>query len=142
MAGERPARPCPATHEPRLRRPTLSDANVDWRSPAEQVYDIVRAFTRPFGGARSAFGGRRWRIWRTALSPGLRAGGVPGQVLGPLVSPSEGACGQLVACGVGAIAILEVESEDGTVLHGRALGEQKWDDLLWQTPGSPGAPGA
>src|SRR5213078_2129489 len=55
----------------------------------------------------------------------------PGTCLGPVVSPADDACGQLVACGQGAVMLLEVESEYGRVLRGRALGEADWPGRTW-----------
>ena len=48
-----------------------------------------------------------------------------------MVSPVNEACGQLVACGRGAVILLEVEAEDGSVLRGRALSEQPWTGRQW-----------
>jgi hypothetical protein len=50
----------------------------------------------------------------------------PGEVLGAVVSPTERACGQLVACGRGAIVLLEVARADGVVIRGRALSDLDW----------------
>ena len=50
----------------------------------------------------------------------------PGEVLGAVVSPTEQACGQLVACGRGAIVLLEIARADGAILRGRALSDLDW----------------
>jgi hypothetical protein len=42
------------------------------------------------------------------------------------MSPAQSACGQLVACGSGAVIVLEVEDESGTRLRGQQLSEQPW----------------
>jgi hypothetical protein len=59
------------------------------------------------------------------------ANGPAGQVIGPVVSPVEDACGQAVWCGQGAITLLEIEGQDGRVLKGRALSDQRWTGSTW-----------
>jgi methionyl-tRNA formyltransferase len=126
MAGDRPGCQQPPATEPVLPRRRPADGVIDWSRPAVAVYDFIRALTRPYPGAFSTLDGRRWFIWRAALLPAITAGALPGTVLGPIVSPAYAACGQVVACGEGAIIVLEVEGDDGTVLAGRALSEQHW----------------
>lgn len=132
LCGERPGRPQPPTREPVLRRRRPADGRIDWARPGSAIYDFVRALTRPYPGAFSSIGGRRWRIWRAALPPEpLRATAPPGEVLGPVVSPELDACGQVVACGEGAVILLELEGDDGTVLRGHALTEMPWAGKRW-----------
>jgi methionyl-tRNA formyltransferase len=127
LHGERPGRPQPRGTESVLPRRRPADGRIDWDAPARAVYDFVRALARPYPGAFSDLDGRQWRIWDAALVDlGLVSNAVPGQVLGAVASPSPSACGQLVACGTGAVILLEVEDETGTVLHGRALSSQRW----------------
>ena len=52
-------------------------------------------------------------------------------MIGPVVSPSADACGQLVACGEGAVVLLEVEDPEGNMIRGRALAELPWTGLRW-----------
>jgi methionyl-tRNA formyltransferase len=127
LAGERPGRPQGATNAPPLpgRRP--DDGLVDWSRPSAEVYNFVRAITRPYPGAFSYHGPDRFTIWQCALLPAgapLRA--AAGEVLGPVVSPNSRACGQLVACGTGAIVLLELQDDAGTIIRGRALSELSW----------------
>ena len=130
LRGEHPGRAQPAGADPPLpgRRP--EDGRIDWSRPSQQVYDLVRAVTRPYPGAFSALGGRRWLIWRCALLPGSRRGARPGTVVGPLLSPSPGACGQVVQCGRGQVALLEVEAE-GETMYGPWLSDQPWTGRRW-----------
>jgi len=71
------------------------------------------------------------KVWQAALPPLGDTVAEPGTCLGPVVSPEDNACGQLVACGQGAVVILEVEGEDGRVLRGRALSEAPWRGRTW-----------
>ncbi len=131
LAGERPGQAMPADGStlPR-RRP--ADGAVDWAQSPQAVYDFVRAQTRPFPGAYSWMDGTRWKLWQMALPRDFGDPPLPGTVLGPVVSPIEDACGQLVACADGAVVVLEVEDDRGQVLRGRALSEQAWTGRRWQ----------
>jgi len=48
-----------------------------------------------------------------------------------VISPDESACGQVVACRSGAVTLLQVEADDGTLLRGRQLAEQDWAGKSW-----------
>ncbi len=78
------------------------DAEVDWRRPARQVHDHVRALS-PYPGAWTEWNGETLKILRTQLVDGA-AGGAPG-----IVSVDDGRL--VVACGVGAVEVLEVQRE-------------------------------
>jgi methionyl-tRNA formyltransferase len=137
LDGERPGTPQPAdTSEAPLPRRRPVDGLLDWRGTSNRVYDFVRALTRPYPGAFGHLEGERWTLWRAALPP-LDAIPIaePGTCLGPVVSPSEEACGQLVACGQGAVTLLEVQAENGRVLKGRELGEAAWRGRTWGNGG-------
>jgi len=54
-------------------------------------------------------------------------------VLGPVRSPAPSACGQLVACGSGAVILLDVQDDAGTTLRGQALSEQQWTGKRFET---------
>jgi methionyl-tRNA formyltransferase len=127
MAGERPGRPQERGDEPILRRRRPADGRITWDSAAAMVYDFVRALTRPYPGAFSSLDGKQWWVWEAAVLPeGAAVTGAAGEVLGPVISPAQSACGQLVACGSGALILLEVEDAAGTRLRGQALSEQPW----------------
>lgn len=131
-AGETVGTRQPHGTEPVLPRRRPEDGLVDWGRPGRAVYDFVRALTRPYPGAFGYLDGRRWTVWQSALLPlAAPVGARPGEVLGPVVSPAPGACGQVVACGSGAVVLLEVQSEAGDVLVGRHLSEQRWTGLVF-----------
>lgn len=133
LAGERPGRPQERGTEPVLPRRRPADGRITWDCPAEQVYDFIRALTRPYPGAFSALDGKQWWIWEAALLPNRGSMGEPGEVLGPVPSPVESACGQLVACGSGAVILLDVEDDAGTWLRGQMLSEQQWTGKRFET---------
>ena len=134
MAGERPGRPQERSAEPVLCRRRPADGRINWDCPAAVVYDFVRALTRPYPGAFSTLDGRQWWIWDAALPPdrGPIPDSEPGEVLGPVISPVQSACGQLVACGSGAVILLELEDAAGNRLRGRALSDQLWTGLRFE----------
>jgi methionyl-tRNA formyltransferase len=131
LGGERPGRPQPPPTEPVLRRRRPADGRIDWTWSSETIYDFVRALTRPYPGAFGTLEGRTWRVWQAALPPMPALASTPGEILGPVVSPVPDACGQLVACGRGAVILLELEAGDGEVLRGRALSDQPWTGRRW-----------
>jgi methionyl-tRNA formyltransferase len=135
LAGERPGRPQERGTEPVLARRRPADGRISWDCPAARVYDFIRALTRPYPGAFSALDGRQWWIWEAALPPDRGPVGAPGEVLGPVHSPAPSACGQVVACGSGAVILLEAEDAAGTRLRGQPLSEQQWTGKRWMSGG-------
>lgn len=131
-AGERPGHPQPQGNGAPLPRRRPADGMIDWTQPADRVYDFVRALTRPYPGAFSWLDGRRWIVWQTARLPARAApAGRPGEILGPAVSPVPAACGQVVACGEGAVVLLELEDQDRRVLCGPPLADLDWTGKVW-----------
>ncbi|PYV89616.1 MAG: hypothetical protein DMG05_13195 [Acidobacteria bacterium] len=132
LAGERPGRAQSPTDGPILPRRRPADGLVDWTLEAGQIYNYVRALTRPYPGAFSWLEGRCWRIWNCAVLPETKtADTIPGQIVGPVFSPLESACGQMVSCGTGAIVQLELEGPEGEILRGRELSNQGWERKVW-----------
>jgi len=129
--GERLGRPQIQNGDHLLPGRKPEDGNVDWRLPGIEVYNFVRAITRPYPGAFGWLDGKRWTIWKSALLPFDSTPPEPGQIIGPVVSPEDGACGQMVACGHGSILLLEIESESGDLLSGSRLSEQDWRGKIW-----------
>jgi len=72
-----------------------AEARVDWAQPAEQVVRQINGLS-PFPGAWSDAAGERIKLLRARLAEGA---GEPGTVLG----------GFAIACGKGAIEVLEVQ---------------------------------
>lgn len=84
------------------RRP--EDGRIDWRLPAREVHDLVRAVAPPWPGASTWFEGRPLIVWRTAVLGERSRYGEPGTMLG------DGS----VACGSGSVALLAWGREDET----------------------------
>src|SRR5216117_2753658 len=99
LRGERPRTPQPRSSGPVLPRRRPADGLIDWDQEACAVYNFIRALTKPYPGAFGWLDGRRWTVWQAALLPpgtAATAGLTPGAVLGPMISPAETACGQVV----------------------------------------------
>lgn len=136
LAGEHPGRRQERLDGAVLPRRRPADGLIEWDREACAVYNFIRALTRPYPGAFGWLDGRRWRVWQAALLPAggalsPAAGVAPGEVVGAVVSTTDQACGQVVACGSGAVTLLEVEADDGTLLAGRRLADLDWTGKRW-----------
>ena len=88
-----------ATYAPLLKK---EDGAIDWSQPAAAIHNRVRGL-QPWPGAYTTFRGHALHIWRAALAAPGSGGQRPGKIAGlrPLV----------VACGSGALELLEVQLE-------------------------------
>jgi methionyl-tRNA formyltransferase len=125
-AGERPGQPQQEPHDAVLPRRRPQDGVIHWNSSSEEIYNLVRALTRPYPGAFAFLNNQPYRIWSAARTPMTVSIAEAGTVMGPVHSPEPKACGQMVATADGAILILEVEDASGNVLQGPELSEQDW----------------
>ena len=93
-----------------------AEARVDWTRPAGEVDRLIRGLS-PFPGAWTEVGGERVKLLRSRLAGGQ---GAPGQVLS----------GFAVACGTGAVEVIEAQREGkrpmpaAEVLRGLSLPER------------------
>lgn len=85
------------------RKREESDGEIDWRMPANGIYNLVRSLTRPYVGAHFVYKGERFTVWacKKLMMPPSRD--EPGKIL--KISPE----GILVKCGLDAIILLEVQ---------------------------------
>jgi len=80
------------------------DGRIDWHRPARAVHDLVRAVTRPYPGAFSdRADGRRVTVWQTGVIEGQTGEAGTVLALDPMV----------VACGSGAVTLIEAEGIEG-----------------------------
>lgn len=104
--------PVPQDHAAATFAPPLSreDGRVDWAAPARRVHDRVRG-CNPAPGAWTPFRGDALKLWRTRPCEGT---GASGQVLeaGPRL---------VVACGQGAVEVLEAQLPGGKRVGGGDL---------------------
>jgi methionyl-tRNA formyltransferase len=104
-------RPQPAGGVTYARKLSRAESRLDWRQPARRLERQVRALT-PWPGSDFVLDGRRVRVLRAALAEGS---GAPGEVLD---------CGSgrlVVACGEGALELLELQREGRAALAAAAF---------------------
>ena len=94
-----------ATYAPKLTR---AEARLDWRKPALVLEREARAFD-PWPGSWFLVRDDRIKVLKAVLAPG---GGAPGTVLGP---------GLTVACGEGALRLIEVQRPGRAAMSDEAL---------------------
>ncbi|MFT3848595.1 MAG: methionyl-tRNA formyltransferase [Propionivibrio sp.] len=100
-----PLVPCPqpaagVTYAAKIEK---GEAPLDWRLPAIQLTRQVRAFN-PFPGALASFQGNAVKVWRARVSD---AEGSPGAIL------AADRNGIVVACGEGALRLVELQKAGG-----------------------------
>jgi len=96
------------------RRP--ADGLIDWSGSAWQIYNLIRAVTRPFPGAFTFWEGQRIFVWAAEPPCGRPSDALPGTVLG------VGHGGALeVATGDGVLEVLRLQAEGGPEMDGRAF---------------------
>lgn len=115
--------------EPLLSRRRPHDGQVDWDQSARQIYDFIRALTKPYPGAFSYINGKKMLIWEAVLLELSVASDKAGEILGAAYSPNDSACGLIVSCQQGVIIILSMEDESGTSYHGESLVELDYKGL-------------
>ena len=105
------------------RRP--EDGRIDWRKPAREIYNLVRAVTHPYPGAFTSLNGRKLFIWwgRPLASPPSLGSPSPGEVVAGL--PGEGL---LVAAGEGRFLVERAQFEGEPEFLGPVLAT--WTDMV------------
>ncbi|MEI6024819.1 MAG: bifunctional UDP-4-amino-4-deoxy-L-arabinose formyltransferase/UDP-glucuronic acid oxidase ArnA [Phycisphaerales bacterium] len=91
-------------------RRTPDDGNIDWTKSAEEIRNLTRAVAFPWPGAFTFAGERKFMVWTTKTAQGT---GQPGEILSadPMV----------VACGNGALEIVEAQPADGVWSSGAQI---------------------
>jgi len=106
-AGTACAQPQPEEGASYAAKIQSGESVLDWSKPARELERAVRAF-RPAPGAQIELRGERCKIWRARIVEGR---GAPGTVV------AAGPLGIRVACGEGALEILELQRAGGRRLH-------------------------
>jgi methionyl-tRNA formyltransferase len=95
-------------------RRTPDDGRIDWSASSVTVHNLVRAVAAPYPGAFTARSGRRLTVWRAGL-----AEGTPTAEPGCVMALDHGR--PVVACGAGAVVLLETADDDGAWQVGERL---------------------
>lgn len=105
-----PQNPAEATYAPLLSK---EDARLRWDESAERCRNRIRAFS-PKPGAFTTWRGKLLKLWRAEVVPDAPTA-EPGTILS--VSPER----FLVACGRGALRLLELQPENRARMDARAF---------------------
>ena len=97
----RPQNPALATYAPKIDR---AEAEISWSVDAGAIGRLVRAFN-PVPGAYTYLDGTLLKIWKVAVERGVC--GLPGEVR------LTDSAGIIVACGAGAVHVLELQRAGG-----------------------------
>jgi UDP-4-amino-4-deoxy-L-arabinose formyltransferase/UDP-glucuronic acid dehydrogenase (UDP-4-keto-hexauronic acid decarboxylating) len=113
QAGSAPRTPQDHSQATYFGRRTPADGNIDWNRSSRDIYNLIRAVTRPYPGAFTFRGHIKLTIWSARLAEAPAEDNAPGTVLSidPLV----------IACGEGALAIQIGQAEDGLPTKGPQL---------------------
>ncbi|MDZ8120164.1 bifunctional UDP-4-amino-4-deoxy-L-arabinose formyltransferase/UDP-glucuronic acid oxidase ArnA [Pontiella agarivorans] len=89
-----------------------ADGEINWEMGAVQIRNLIRAVTRPYPGAFSFIGDRKFYFWKASVEPRVSAA-VPGTILSadPLV----------IVCGDSALWIESGQMEGGVLEGGSQL---------------------
>ena len=97
-------------------RRTAADGKLDWKLPAEQLFNLVRAVTQPYPGAFCAVGEHKLIVWSAEVVKG-NEGQAPGRVIS--VEPLR------IACGEDSLQIVSGQRNDnGLFLGGPQLADE------------------
>jgi methionyl-tRNA formyltransferase len=113
IAGTAARRPQPLLPGEYFGRRTAADGRIDWRRPALDIHNLVRAVAPPFPGAFADVAGERWEIHRTRLTAEVSSAG------GPQLFAAHGGC--YIACGDGAVLRLLAAAKAGRAVDLTAL---------------------
>jgi methionyl-tRNA formyltransferase len=115
LAGRVAARPQDARCATYCCKRVPADNEIDWSRPTAEIYNLVRAVTRPYPGAYTFLGGKRVVVW-AVRRPDVESRYV-GRVPGRLVQITPGG-EAVVLTGDGSLIVSRAETEDGAELAG------------------------
>ena len=98
------------TYDPMLEK---GMGEIDWRKGAQEVHNLVRG-VNPWPGAYTSLNGETLKIWKTRVLADFE-GDVAGSVL--KASAKEGL---VIACGAGAVEVLELQMPGGKRMQAKA----------------------
>ncbi|MBN1079673.1 bifunctional UDP-4-amino-4-deoxy-L-arabinose formyltransferase/UDP-glucuronic acid oxidase ArnA [Pseudomonas sp. 1079] len=97
-------------------RRTAADGKLDWKKPAEQLFNLVRAVTQPYPGAFCAVGEHKLIVWQADVVKG-NEGLAHGRVIS--VNPLR------IACGEDSLVVkFGQRNENGLYLAGPSLADE------------------
>jgi len=102
-------------------RRTPADGEIHWDASSWQIYNLIRALTRPYVGAHTYLQGEKLVVWRSELVAGGRTGrAAPGTIVSVQGRDVE------VATGDGMLRLVEYDAPNGQRLSaGQRMGERR-----------------
>jgi methionyl-tRNA formyltransferase len=99
---------------------TPEDGRIDWRQPAGQIYNLIRAVTHPFPGAFTTWQGKKIFIWSAQVDSGYQ---------GPPLPPGKVSFSRednffRIGAGQGVLMVQAAQTEDTAELTGEGLQQQ------------------
>jgi methionyl-tRNA formyltransferase len=129
MTGQAPRIPQDHAAATKFGRRTAADGLIDWCASSWQIYNLVRAVTRPFPGAFTFWEDKRVFVWAARPLSGWRTDARAGTILG------AGDNGVLqVATGDGTLEILRIQVEGGEETDGATFFAATVKDVLANPP--------
>lgn len=110
------------TDEPILPRRRPKDGLINWNQGALQIYDFIRALTKPYPGAFTFLDGRKYLIWEATVLP-ITSQEQPGTILGSGFGFSQNGTGLCVATTDNILWVTLIEDEEGNEYSGKSLYE-------------------
>ncbi len=122
--GEKPASQVQILNEEQIlprRRP--KDGLINWRQSGLNIYNFIRALTKPYPGAFTYLRGKRWILWEAVLLPvdSAKNGLEPGEIVPKVYGMDTRGSGFLVGTLDQMLLITEVEDEEGNIFRGADL---------------------
>jgi methionyl-tRNA formyltransferase len=113
VAGRAPRIPQDHASATPFRRRTPDDGLIDWTRSSWEIYNLIRAVTRPFPGAFTFWQGQRIYVWKARRPRGQSSQAAPGTILG--IGNGETL---EVATGNGILEVLRIQCDGGPELDG------------------------
>lgn len=106
-----------------LRKRGKEDGRIDWNMPAESIFNLVRALTKPYVGAHFENEGKEFKVWEAQISENVEH--ALHANVGEVVLTENGS--MTVRCGQGFLKLNNFaewsEFESGCLLSGKVLDE-------------------
>ena len=112
------------TDEPILPRRRPKDGLINWNQSAIQIYNFIRALTKPYPGAFSYLGNKKYLLWEATVLP-VTSTEEPGTIMGSGYGFAHNGSGICVATQDNALWITLVEDEIGNEYSDQSLYELK-----------------
>lgn len=108
------------TDEPILPRRRPKDGLINWNQGAKEIYNFIRALTKPYPGAFTFMNGKKYLIWEASVLP-LMSEATPGKILGCGYGFSENGSGICVATTDNVLWLTLIEDENGNEYSDQSL---------------------